>query len=97
MRAGGVIVELGPPIERFRDAEFFYRKALLNTACTSQFDYASFDDGTQQNTMVVYSGAEPGSADQLQCLEMQALVSCGLRDLHSRVFLRTTDLLRLLT
>ncbi len=74
MGAGGVIVELGPPIERFRDAEFFYRKALLNTACTSQFDYASFDDGTQENTMVVYSGAEPGSAEQLQCLEMQALV-----------------------
>ncbi len=70
----GTLVEFGPPMSVFDDFEFSYRDKILETPCTSVFEFAGTDDGTQENTMVVYSGAEPGSADQLQCLEMQALV-----------------------
>ncbi|MBO6856231.1 hypothetical protein HCG46_03370 [Labrenzia sp. PO1] len=70
----GTLVEFGPPMTKFGDFEFSFRDKVLETPCTSVFEFAGSDDGGQENTMVVYSGAEPGSADQLQCLKMQSLV-----------------------
>jgi hypothetical protein len=71
---GGAVIEFGPPMERFRDTEFSFRDAVLDTACTSVFEYVEYDDGSLHSFMVLYSEAVPGSQDQLQCMKMQALV-----------------------
>jgi hypothetical protein len=71
---GGTVTELGPPMKDFAKAEFTYRESLFDESCTSVFEFVELENGKQHNTMIVFSGHAPGSAEQIACLARHALI-----------------------
>ncbi|MEM9635974.1 MAG: hypothetical protein AAGA50_31970, partial [Pseudomonadota bacterium] len=68
------VTELGPPMKDFAKAEFSYRKRMFDESCTSVFEFYGWENGEQMNTMIVYSGSQPGSDEQIACLRKHALI-----------------------
>jgi hypothetical protein len=71
----GTAVDLGPPLDNLKGAEFYYREDLLDKHCSSATEFVEYDDERPQfNGMIVYSAAMPASKEQIDCLIAQALI-----------------------
>ncbi|MHA7777409.1 hypothetical protein [Roseibium sp. M-1] len=69
------VIELGAPLDDLKDADHAYRKSRFETSCSSSIEFVEFEDERPQiNDMFVYSSAEPGSAEQIDCLVTQTMI-----------------------